>query len=130
MKLATLRALVQAQVDARREGEAAAVVEQMRATLEAHPLNMGASVQLGTPHGYLASAEAELSRLTGPDPAAWARAGRMTVWEYWRTYCEARRIEALWAAGQAPHEALRTVRARAASFDMQWIVSLLDSLSN
>lgn len=126
MKLATLRALVQAEVDAGHAVEAAAVIEQMRVTMKAHPLVMGASVQMGTPPGYLASAEAELSRLTGPNPDAWARAGRMTVWEYWRTYYEARRLEALSLLGEPAD--LGALRARAAHLDMRWIVSFVDSL--
>ncbi len=128
MTLGTMRALVQAEVDAGHAPEAAAAVEQIRATLEAHPLNMGASVQLGTPQGYLACAEAELTRLTQPDPDAWARARRMTIWEYWRAYCDARRIEALRALGEPADREHEIVRAKAAELDFAWIVGLLDSL--
>lgn len=128
MRLATMRALVQAEVDAGHETKARAILERMRQTLEAHPLRMGVSVQCGTPEGYLACAEAELTRLTGPDPDAWARAGQMTVWEYWRKYCDARRIEALLALGEPAGEEVAALREKAAALDLGWIVDLLDSL--
>lgn len=129
MKLATWRALVQAEVDAGSLEAAQAAVQQMESTLRDHPLRMGASVQLGTPEGYLACARAELTRLTGPDPDAWAQARRMTVWEYWRSYCEARRVEALAALGRPAVDELAAVRARAEALDFRWIVGLLDSLA-
>jgi len=128
MKLGSLRALVQAEVDAGHVAEARAVIEQMRSTLEAHPLRMGVSVQCGTPEGYLACAEAELTRLTGPDPDAWAKARRMTIWEYWRTYCDARRVEALVALGEPAGEERAALQAKAAKLDLGWIVTFLDTL--
>jgi predicted ATPase/class 3 adenylate cyclase len=128
MKLASLRALVQAEVDAGHVAEARAVIEQMRSTLEAHPLRMGVSVQCGTPEGYLACAEAELTRLTGPHPDAWAKARRMTIWEYWRTYCDARRVEALVALGEPAGEERAALQAKAAKLDLGWIVTFLDTL--
>ena len=68
MKLASLRALTQAHVDAGDLPSAAAAVRKMKGILASHPKQMAGSVQLSTPKGYLACAEAELTRLTGPKP--------------------------------------------------------------
>lgn len=84
-RLAGLRALVMAHVDAGSGPAARAVLDEMR-TIHAGGNAMPA-VQLGSPDFYLVSAEAELTRLTGPDPVAWSRAEELAAWIYWKLYC-------------------------------------------
>ena len=88
---------------------------------------MAGSIQLGSPEGYLACAEAELTRLSGSDPDAWERAGRMTIWEYWKIYCQARGAEARFQRGDDATEHLEVARARATKADAQWILSWLQA---
>jgi len=68
-----------------------------------------------------------VDRLLSEAPAT--RARTMTIWEYWKTYCDARRVEALAATGRPDDEERDRVRSHAAALDMAWITGLLDDVS-
>ena len=110
MKLGTLRPLVAAEVDAALASDGATrqahvhrareALARMGDLLERFPPVTAGSLQLETPVGYLRLAEAELSRVTGPDPERWTAALSRTRYAYWRLYARWRRAEALSAAGR------------------------------
>ncbi len=109
-------------------GAAGATVERMERILSQRTRRMTATVQLGSPEGYLACARAELTRLDDPDPEAWITARDMTIWEYWKVYCEARAAEAkLASTGEAAAE-IAAARDRAERADAGWVLSWLESL--
>ncbi len=121
-KLGTMRPLVRAEVDAalaseadrdERVAHAAAAVEQMRDLVERHPPASPTTFQLEHPYTYLALAEAELSRATGPEPAAWWDALEQVYSPYWRVYVRWRLAEASLAVGDrdAATEQLETAHA-------------------
>ena len=123
-KLGTVRPLVRAEVDAALASEAdrdahieraAAAVEQMRDLVERHPPASRTTFQLEHPYTYLALAEAELSRATGPNPAAWRAALEQAYSPYWRVYVRWRLAEASVAFGDrdAAAEELKTAHAEA-----------------
>lgn len=109
-KLAVLGPLVRAEIDAalttiagthsehlRRARSAAA---RMRELLEANPPPTDGSLQLETPSTYLALAEAELSRVTGPAPERWLSAAGCADYVYFRLYAGWRAAEAMAEAGR------------------------------
>ena len=120
-KLGVLVVVVRARVDAaldttdetradhlRRIDEA---IERMRSILERFPPPSEGSLQLETHTTYLAFAEAERSRLLGPDPELWHDAVRRSDYAYSRLYTAWRLAEAL--AYRGDDEAAATeVRAR------------------
>ncbi|HUG64271.1 MAG TPA: BTAD domain-containing putative transcriptional regulator [Gaiellaceae bacterium] len=114
-KLGTLCSLVRAEIDEAltvREDEtraehverAQAAVKTARSLLERFPPSIGGSLQWETPVTYLALAEAELSRVTGPDPALWQRTLEIVDSAYFRLYAGFRLTEALYDCGH-PEEA-------------------------
>ena len=125
MRLGTLRALVMAHVDADDLDAARAVVDRMSAIAEASEIRIP-TVQVGSEAFYLASAEAELSRLTGPDPDSWLRAERETFWVYWGLYCRVRQIEARHAAGSPVADAVDALRTELQRVGAMGLVRLLD----
>ncbi len=114
-RLGTMRALVRAEVDAAlavtgsgdasgpdardHRDRAQELLETMRRWLEHHPLPFEGSPQSEAPTTYLALAEAELTRLTGPEPDRWASLVDRTAYAYWRIYCRWRLAEAWLATG-------------------------------
>ena len=108
-KLAILASLARAEADAalvasKRDRahhvrRAHAAVERARRTLETYPPLVKGSLQVETPWTYLALAEAELSRATGPDPALWRTAVEAADTVYFRLYASFRLSEALVETG-------------------------------
>ena len=129
MKLATLRALVQAHVDAGDAESARVAAERMEGILTERERKMTGSVQLGSPEGYLACARAELTRLDGPSPEAWREAQRLTTWEYWKVYCEARAAEATLETSGEATEQISAAADRARRADATWVLSWLERLA-
>ena len=101
MRLGTLRALAMAHVDAGDLDSARSTLERMRSIAGQQTAIGIPTVQIGSEAFYLASAEAELSRLTGADPAVWQRARGEAFWVFWRHYCEVRELGAHAALGEA-----------------------------
>jgi predicted ATPase/DNA-binding SARP family transcriptional activator len=126
-KLAVLAPLVRAEVDAalassdaQRDDHArraAAAVERAREILATFPPHTGGSLQMETPATQLALAEAELSRVTGPDPALWEDAVRRTDYVYYRLYARWRLAESLLDTGRTAEagDALRRAHRDAAA---------------
>ena len=128
-RLGTMRALVRAEVDAVLAATAAGgtpesdatdhrdraqeLLATMRRWLEHHPLPFEGSPQFEAPPTYLALAEAELTRLTGPEPDRWASLVERTAYAYWRIYARWRLAEALLAAD----DRARAAEALAAAHD-------------
>jgi hypothetical protein len=109
-KLGVLSALARAEADAgtaAKDGgrdehveRAAAAVERGRMILEQLPPLTEGSLQMETPATYLAFAEAELSRLTAPDPSLWEAAVARADYVYFRLYARWRLAEALLETGR------------------------------
>lgn len=121
-RIGTMRALVRAEVDAelRADGgvgpdgdvasppagaddhraRAEELLGTMRTWFERFPLPFEGSPQFETPGTYLALAEAELTRITGPDPARWTALVDRAAYAYWRIYARWRLAEALLMRGE------------------------------
>ncbi|MFP5331287.1 MAG: adenylate/guanylate cyclase domain-containing protein [Acidimicrobiia bacterium] len=125
LRLAGLRAKVRAQVDADDRAAAEGTLDEMR-RIHAGGNTMPA-VQLGSPDFYLVSAEAELTRLTGPDPAAWGRAEELAAWIYWKLYCRVRRLEAGRVHGEAVGDEATELRSRLTEVGANGLIELLDT---
>jgi predicted ATPase/class 3 adenylate cyclase len=88
---------------------ARAAVATGRAILEEFPPPSDGSVQMETPATYLALAEAELSRATGPTPELWQKVISSADYLYFRMYAQLRLAEALLETGR-PDEAKAALR--------------------
>ena len=126
MRLGTLRPLVRAHVDAGDLDSAREVVGRMRGISEGAEDLRIPTVQVGSEAFYLASAEAELTRLTDPDPQAWARAERESFWVYWTLYCRVRRLEARHALGESVADAAAGLRSELEELGAMGLTRLLD----
>ena len=108
MKTGALLPLVRAEVDralAARGGDreehlrrAKEALGRMYDLVERFPPQPGGAIQIETPATWVRLAEAELSRLTGPDPDRWRTALETISEAYWRTYARWRLAEALLAS--------------------------------
>ncbi len=105
MKLGTLGALVRAEIESARSvggrehlARGQSVLARMREILSAHPAPAGGN-GLELPETHLAFAEAEISRVTGPDPELWRAATSRADYLYFRLYGRLRLAEALAADG-------------------------------
>lgn len=129
MRIGTLRALVMAQVDAEDAEAATSTLKQMREISKQHPEPRIPLVQLGSDKFYLAASEAEFTRITGPDPGAWARAEELAFWVYWTLYCRVRKLEAHVAKGDDVSDKVVKVRNEAETLGARGLVSMLDSFT-
>jgi predicted ATPase/DNA-binding SARP family transcriptional activator len=108
-KAGTLCALLRAEADAadgttgaRRSdhvGRAQAAMDRIHELLDRFPPRVLAGFRLETPHAFVLLAEAELSRVTTPDPDRWRRAIDALSCAYLRTYGRWRLAESLLAGG-------------------------------
>jgi predicted ATPase/DNA-binding SARP family transcriptional activator len=108
-KLGVLYPLARAEIDASltaSEDDLAEYAERARATVatarslfERFPPLTAGSLQLETPTTYLTLAEAEVSRVTGPEPARWRRVLELVDTAYFRLYAGFRLTEALYGCG-------------------------------
>jgi hypothetical protein len=121
--------MAMAEVDRNDIDAARSVVRQMQSILDQHPDPVTPAVQLGSRRFYMAVVEAELTRLTGPDPEAWARAERLAFWRYWEFYCRARRLEAAKADGTLDADELAALRAEVGELGSIHLLALLNSLA-
>lgn len=86
-------------------------------------------VQIGTEMHYLATVEAELTRVTGPDPDAWLHARHeafWAFWAFWRHYVEVREIGARFAVGERVGESASRLRERLARLGAVGMVDVVD----
>lgn len=121
-KLGVLMPLVRAEINmalidgARGESPGPSeILQEMRQLMIAHPPPTQASTSLLTPSQNIAFAEAELTRLTGPEPDLWLIARHSADYAYYRTYALMRMAEATLALGQQAEatELLQTAFAEA-----------------
>lgn len=140
MKTAVLRPVVQAEVDAalaasgdrHREhvSRARAARDRAHEIIAAEPPVWTGCLQFEIPATHVLLADAELSRVTGPDPALWQAAADAADYAYWRLYAGYRRAESLIGLGRR-EEALpvvNDVRRDADRFGARGIVDALDRL--
>ena len=127
MRIGTLRALVMAQVEAGDVEAATSTLDQIREISSQHPEPRIPVVQMGSDEFYLAASEAELTRVTGPDPGAWARAEEFAFWIYWTLYSRVRKLEAHAARGDDVSDEVARVRNEAETLGARSLVSILDS---
>lgn len=139
MKTAVLRPLVQAEVDAAlatsgdaHRGEhlsrARAARDRAREILAADPPLWSGCLQFEVPATHVLLADAELSRITGPNPELWREAGDAADYAYWRLYAGYRRAEALLRLDQRD-EAIAVadeLRSEASEIGARGIVDALD----
>jgi hypothetical protein len=102
-----------------------------RAILDESPPLVEGSLQMETPWTYLAFADAELSRLTGSDPALWSTALGHADFVYSRLYAKWRLVEALFDSGDANggEEVLRDTHAEAAQVGADLVRRQLEALA-
>lgn len=98
---------------------AEAAVSRMRQLMERYPPSPPSGLRFEMPQTYLALSEAECSRATGPDPAAWQRAVDLASYLYWRTYARMRLAEALLTAGARSDGEAELVAARDAAMQLR-----------
>jgi predicted ATPase/class 3 adenylate cyclase len=118
-KVAVLSSLARAEVNAALAASgseheehvecARAAVARGRAILARFPPTSAGSVQMETPATYLALAESELSRATGPSPDLWRDVASSVDYVYFRMYAQLRLAEALLETGR-PEEAEAALR--------------------
>lgn len=77
-----------------------ALIDRMRSLMERYPPSPPSGLRFEMPQTYLALAEAERTRITEPDPAAWRRSLELASYLYWQLYARLRLAEALLAYGQ------------------------------
>ncbi len=108
-KVGTMWVLLRAEADAADEADGArddhvrrahAAMDRIRDLLARSPPRVLAGFRLEMPQTFLALAEAELSRVSTPDPERWRQVMREASYAYWRTYARWRLGESLLAAGQ------------------------------
>ena len=107
MKLGALHPLVRGMADRAElsdggpelDARASQIVETMQTILDEFPPPMDGSVAMETPKTHLLFGKAELTRLTGPDPAGWQAAIDAADFTYFRLYAQIRLGEALLATG-------------------------------
>ena len=151
-RLGTMRALVRAEVDAALQlhpagkpahGDAAPdagwdhharceeLIATMRSWFRRFPLPFEGSPQFEVPGTYLALAEAEMTRLTGPDPAAWRSVVDQAAYAYWRIYARWRLAEALLSVGdrEAAAEALAEAHRDAAARGARGVHDAVEALA-
>jgi hypothetical protein len=141
MKTGVLRPLVAAEVDAAVASSGATrddhvrratdAVAQIRDIIRRHPPLSSGSIQFETADTHLRLAEAELSRVTGPDPDLWRAVIDRASYVYWRTYARWRLAEALLAVGSRP-EAIRELslaHQEARDLGAQRILNELEALA-
>lgn len=138
-KLAVLVPLVRAEADAalassdaRQEDHvrrAAAAVERAREILAEFPPHTGGSLQMETPATQLALAEAELSRVTGPNPALWEDAVARADYVYYRLYARWRLAESLLATARVDEAEieLRSAHGAAAAIGARHLLEELEA---
>lgn len=138
MKLGTLNALVRAEIEAALAGGDGEHVERsrealsrMQVILSAHPAPAGGN-GLELPETHLAFAEAELSRVTGPDPDLWRVAVDRADYLYYRLYARLRLAEALAGGGRMDEAAveLASVADVLATLEAQGLSRLHDEVSH
>lgn len=93
------------------------------------PQPIEGSIAMETPPTHLAFARAELSRVTGPNPALWRDALNRADYFYFRLYARLRLAEALLATGETKNgtNELAEVRAEAAEIGAELLVGRADA---
>jgi predicted ATPase/class 3 adenylate cyclase len=124
LRLAGLRALVRARVDAGDRRAAEDALDEMR-RIHAEGSAMPA-VQLGSPAFYLRSAEAEFTRMTTPDPGLWGEAEELAAWIYWKQYCRVRALEARHRLGEEVSREAAELRTALRDLGARGLLDLLD----
>lgn len=140
MKAAVLRPLVAAEVEAALRSSGAKQDDHVRRASEAlarirdlirrYPPLASGSVQYETAHTQLLLAEAELSRVTRPEPRLWRAVIDNAAYVYWRLYAQWRLAEALLTAGPRGDAAreLRNARQEAERLGADRILGHLRAL--
>jgi predicted ATPase len=141
-KLGVLSPLARAEVDAalatsgseraQHLERARAAVAKAREILQTYPPAGEGSVQMETHTTHLAFAEAELSRIDGPEPGRWQDAVDRADYFYFRLYARRRLAEALLSAGgdEAGAGELRAAHAEATRVGAGRIRQQLEQLAN
>jgi predicted ATPase/DNA-binding winged helix-turn-helix (wHTH) protein len=126
-KAGTLCVLIRAEADAAEAGangsrdehvrRGSAAMDRIRDLVSRYPPRVLAGFRLETPETFVILAEAELSRLTGPNPARWRRAVESLSCAYLRTYARWRLAESLILGGEAAegHRLLADAHAEASA---------------
>ena len=104
----------------------------MKSILAEDPPPMDGSVAMETHTTHLLFAEAELTRLTGPNPVAWTQAVEAADFIYFRLYAQIRLGEALLQSGSVEEgrETLKTALAEAEQIGAQGLVRLSDTITS
>lgn len=129
MRIGTLRASVMAAVDAGDVDAARSTIQRMHDLAEAQPNRNMPIVQIGSKDFFVSAAEAELTRLTGPDPAAWERVADLAFWTYWRLYCRVRWVEASVALGHDVSDRVPDIHAELREVGARGLVAMLDAIT-
>ena len=127
-RIASLRPLVMARVD---EGDlegAREALARMNELASQHTEPGIPSVQIGSEELYLSTAESELTRVTGPDPAAWEGAATKSKWIYWTLYCRVRSLEAGAILGMDVEEEVAELRSELEELGAGGLIEILDEI--